>query len=214
VLFFFVYNKALNFKEIRMMLHPATAHFAMVLPVVASVFGLVYLARRGEGMSKLSSILTVVAALAMAVVWYTGSQAGPAIYNYLSEGGQHELIEHKTLGLYLAIAFGVIAVLKIAGCRLKKFGLEALSIILLLLGTAVVFKQGKDGGELVYQYGAPFKSYIIEDSLKEAVTSADEAEDDAEKVEIYEDAIDDINGHIEEINEFYSVEAEAQEDEE
>lgn len=197
------------------MLHPATAHFAMVLPVVASVFGLVYLARKEEGMAKLSSILTLFAAIAVIGVWYTGSQAGPEIWNFLSEEGQHELVEHKTLGGYLAIFFGIIAVLKIAGCRLKIFALEAVAIVLLLVGTATVFKQGKDGGELVYQHGKPFESYIIEDSLKEAVNSADEVEDDSEKLEVYEDVIDDINGHIEEINEFYGVKTlEAEEDEE
>jgi len=189
-----------------MMLHPATAHFAMVLPVVASAFSLVYLARREKELAKISSILTLFAAIAVIGVWYTGSQAGPEIWNFLSEEGQHALVEHKTLGLYLAIGFGIIAVLKMAGCRLKIFALEAVAIVLLLIGTAAVFNQGKDGGELVYQHGTPFKAYLIEDSLTEAVSSADEAEDDAERLEVYEDTIDDINAHIEEINTYYGIE--------
>ncbi len=186
-----------------MMLHPATAHFAMVLPVVASVFGLVYMFTKSEGMSKISSRLTLVAAIAMVGVWYTGSQAGPQIYDYLSEAGQHELIEHKTLGLYLAIAFGIIALLKIVGCKMKSFALEALAVILLLGGTATVFLQGKDGGELVYNYGMPFKAYMIEDSLKEAALAADDEDECDAKLEAYEDAMDDIQMISEDVDTIY-----------
>jgi len=189
-----------------MMLHPATAHFAMVLPVVASVFGLVYMFTKSEGMSKISSRLTLVAAIAMVGVWYTGSQAGPQIYDYLSEAGQHELVEHKTLGLYLAIAFGVIAFLKVVGCRMKIFALEALAILLLLGGTATVFLQGKDGGELVYNYGMPFKSYMIEDSLKEAALAADDEDECDAKLEAYEDAMDDIQMISEDVDTIYGNE--------
>lgn len=186
-----------------MMLHPATVHFAMVLPVVASVFGLIYLFTKNEGMSKISSRATLFAALAMIGVWYTGSHAGPQIYDYLSAQGQHELIEHKTLGLYLAIAMGVIALLKIAGCKMKKFGLEALAVILLLAATTTTFAQGKMGGELVYNYGMPFKAYMIENSLKEATQSAAKTEDADAKIAAYEDAIDNINALSTDVDKIY-----------
>jgi len=173
------------------MLHPASAHFAIVLPVVALVFSLVYLITRSEGMSKISSRLTVFAALGMIAAWYSGNQAGPEIYDYLSEHGQHELLEHKELGLYLAIALSFVAILKFIGCQMKKFAIEAIAIILLLGVTLTSFAQGKEGGEIVYEYGMPFKAYMMADTLKEAVSDSEEAEDDAERVEIYEDAIDD-----------------------
>jgi len=189
-----------------MMLHPATVHFAMVLPVVASVFGVIYLITRSESMSKISSRLTVFAALAMIGVWYTGDQAGPEIYKYLSSHAKLELLDHKALGLYLAIAMGIIAIIKLAGCKMKKFALEAIAVVLLLIATITTFAQGKIGGELVYNHGMPFKAFMIEDSLKDAVAEAEEAEEDEEKVEIYEDAIDDINSLSTEINKVYGVE--------
>ncbi|MFK5938691.1 MAG: hypothetical protein QM497_09890 [Sulfurimonas sp.] len=176
-----------------MMLHPATAHFAIVLPVVASVFGLIYLATRSESMSKISSRATLLAALAMIGVWYTGNDAGPLIYDYLSAHGKEELLEHKELGLYLAIAMGIIALLKIIGCKTKKFAIEALAIVLLLATTATTFLQGKHGGELVYNYGMPFKAYKIQDILSKTQASAEDMEEDEEKVEAYEDAMDEIN---------------------
>lgn len=186
-----------------MMIHPATAHFAMALPVVASVFGLAYLYSKTEIMAKISTRTTVAAALAMIAAWYTGSQAGPEIYDYLSEAGKHELVEHKNLGLYLAIAMGVIALIQMAGCKMKKFGLQALAIVLLLGATATTFLQGKHGGELVYNYGMPFKAYMIEDSLNEAAIAAEEEDDDSAKLEAYEDAMDDIKMLSEEVDKIY-----------
>ena len=197
-----------------MMLHPATVHFAMVLPLVASVFGVIYLFSKNEGMSKISSRLTLVSALAMIGVWYTGNQAGPEIFQFLSADGKEELLEHKTLGLYLAIAMGAIALLKIAGCKMHKFGLEAIAIVLLLATTATTFLQGKHGGELVYNYGMPFKAYKIETLLKKAVANAEDLEEDEEKVELYEDTIDEIDSISKKVNTVYGVQAVEEEESE
>ena len=186
-----------------MMLHPASVHFAMVLPLVAATFGVVYLVIKTESMSKISSRLTLIAAIAMIGVWYTGNQAGPQIYEYLSEAGKHELLEHKELGLYLAIAMGIIAILKIIGCRMKKFALEALAVVLLLGVTATTFLQGKDGGEIVYNYGMPFKAYMIKDTLKKAAATAQKEEECDAQVEAYEDALDTIDSISEEVDTIY-----------
>ena len=186
-----------------MMLHPATAHFAMVLPVVATVFGVIYLFTRSEGMSKISSGSIFFAALAMIGVWYTGNEAGPLIYDYLSEQGKQELMQHKTLGLYLAIAMGIIALLKIAGCQMKKFAIEALAVILLVVVTMTTFLQGKMGGELVYNYGMPFKSYMIQKTLNKASVNAEDTEESDEIVELYEDALDEIDALSEKVDKIY-----------
>lgn len=186
-----------------MMVHPATAHFAMVLPVVASVFGIAYLINRQEIFGKLSSMTTFVAALAMALVWYTGSQAGPEIYDFLSEAGQAQLIEHKTLGLYLAIAMGVVFVLKAIGCQMKNFKLEAFSIVLLFLVTVATFVQGKSGGEIVYNHGTPFKAFMIIDTLNEVAVSVEEEEEAEAKLEVYQEALEDIKLIDEELEIFY-----------
>lgn len=185
------------------MLHPATAHFAIVLPLVALIFGLIYMFTKSEGMSKISSRLFVAAALAMIGVWYTGSQAGPEVYDYLSQAGKATLIQHKEYGEYLAIAMGIIALIKFAGCQMKKFALEALATLLLLGATGVTLYQGKLGGEITYNHGMPFKAYMMEDSLNEAVSEAEDAESDEAKVTIYEDAIDDIKMFSQEQNSLY-----------
>jgi len=197
-----------------MMIHPATAHFAMVLPVVASAFGIAYMISRTETMSKILARTTLVAALAMIAAWYTGNQAGPQIFDYLSQAGKHELLEHKELGLYLAIAMGIIALLQIIGCRLQKFGIQLFATLLLIGAMFTTFLQGKHGGEIVYNYGMPFKAYMMQDSLNEAVKTADATEDDSEKVEAYEDAIDDISTVSEEVDAIYGNKPAPEDDEE
>ena len=184
-----------------MMIHPATAHFAMVLPVVASVFGLIYLFTKSEIFAKIASASFVFAAIATGVVWYTGSQAGPEIYNYLSEAGQATLVAHKKLGLYLAIAMAIIALIKVVGCRMHNYAIQALSVVLIIGAMATTLYQGKMGGQIAYNHGMPFKAYMIIDSLNEANSAADEEDDADAQVEVYQDAIDDIIMLDEEVDE-------------
>ncbi len=196
------------------MLHPATAHFAIALPLVASVLGAIYLVKRDSFTAKLSSFAIVLTAIAIGVAWYTGNQAGPKIFEFLSPDGKHELLEHKALGLYLAIAMGIIAVVKVIGCQLKKFTLEAVAIVATFIIAGAVLLQGKDGGEIVYEYGQPFKTYLIQDTLKEAAATAEESEDCDEKVEAYEDAIDSLQDINDNVNEALGLESEEKEQEE
>lgn len=196
-----------------MMIHPATAHFAMVLPVVASTFGVIYLLKKNAMIGKITDISLLIAALAVIGVWYTGSQAGPQVYDYLSSAGKHELVEHKELGLYLAIAFAILAGLKLVGTKLKNFTIEMVTILLLLVATVMIFVQGKHGGEIVYDHGMPFKAYMIQDALHDASSEAEDAESDEDRVEIFQDAIDDIESMSEEINKLYGENEKDEEEE-
>ncbi len=190
------------------MLHPATAHFAIALPLVASVIGIIYIVKRELLLAHLSTFTIVMTALAIGVAWYSGNQAGPQIFDFLSAGGKEELLEHKTMGLYLAIAMGIIAVVKIIGCKLQKFALEALAILATFVISGAVLLQGKDGGEIVYEYGQPFKAHMFKDTLKEAAATAEDAKECDEKVEAYEDAIDTVNDIDANINEALGLEDE------
>ena len=196
------------------MLHPATVHFAMVLPVVATAVGIAYIVSKKEIMSKISARVTLIATIAMIVVLYTGNQAGVEIFNYLSAEGKDELLEHKELGLYLAIAMGIIAIIQIIGCKLKKSGLEAVAIVLLTIVMFTTFLQGKHGGEIVYNYGMPFKAYSMQDSLNKAVATAKESDDCEEQIEAYDDAIDDISSIWDDVDAIYGNKPKEEKDEE
>ena len=175
-----------------MMLHPATVHFAIVLPVIAAGVGIVYMITKKETLSKVSARMTLLAAIAMIAVWYTGNQAGPLVYKFLSPAGQHELLEHKEMGLYLTIAMALIAVLQIIGCRLKKFALEAVAIVLLIGAMLTTFAQGKDGGEIAYDYGQPFEMQQLKNYLSNS-DDLDMAEDSDEVLELIKNKIDEIS---------------------
>jgi len=190
-----------------MLIHPSVVHFAVALPVITSVFGLLYLATRKEALSKTTALMLILTALVMIVAWYTGSKAGPKIFDYLSSDGKHELLEHKSLGMYLAIAFSVIAVIQFLGSQLKKFAVEVIGILLLLGATAMVFVQEGHGSHIVYNYGMPFKAYMMQDTLKEAAATAEDAEDCDGKVGAYEDAVDSINSLSDEVQEIYGAPA-------
>jgi len=175
-----------------MMIHPATVHFAMVLPVVAAVLGVAYMISRKEIISKLAARVTLVAAIAMIAAWYTGEHAGPLVYKLLSPEGQKELLEHKELGKYLAIAMGMIALLQVIGCRLKKFALEAFAILLLIVAMFTTFLQGKDGGEIVYKYGHPFEMHQLTNYLNNS-DEIEMADDIDEALDLIKTKVDSIS---------------------
>ncbi|WP_297484233.1 DUF2231 domain-containing protein [Sulfurimonas sp.] len=175
-----------------MMIHPATVHFAMILPLVAATFGVIYIFNRTETMAKISARTALLAAIAMIGVWYTGEKiAGPEVFGFLDTAGKAELLEHRDLGRYLAVAMAIVALIQIIGCRMKKGGIQIFGILLTIAVMAVTFLQGKHGGEIVYEHGNPFqmtqlKKYIANDE------DFDMADDD-EKVELIQKQISVIN---------------------
>ncbi len=149
------------------MLHPATAHFAVVLPIISLVLGIAYLIKPSELMSKISTRFMVFAALFLIAAYFSGSDDGSDVYPFLSEagqallakGGEGVLITHKTLGLYLAIAMGIATLIKFYGCFKKALKAEILAILLLAIISGGVVYQAKMGGELTYEYGAHVENH-------------------------------------------------------
>ncbi len=175
-----------------MIIHPATVHFAMVLPIVASVFGIVYMINKTEAMSKISARAALIAAIAMIGVWYTGEKiAGPEIYNYLDAAGKAELLDHRNLGRYLAVAMAIVALIQIIGCRMKKSSIQIFGILLTIVVMAVTLLQGKHGGEIVYEHGNPFEMT----QLKKYISNNEDFDmaDDDQKVELIQKKISSIS---------------------
>jgi len=141
------------------MLHPAAAHFAISLPIISLILGLVYLIKPSELMSKVSTRFMIFAALFLIAAFFTGKHDGGEVYILLSAEGKALLKEHKNLGLYLSVAMGIATVIKFYGCFKNNFKVEIVSVILLGLISAGVLYQGKMGGELTYTYGAHVKDY-------------------------------------------------------
>lgn len=178
--------------QVPAIVHPPLVHFAIVLPIMIVLLELVnIIVKRGEtpeepkgrGVSTLSFLLILAMVVIFAAAFVSGSVDGKAAWDALGDAGQAELKEHKLIGTYLV--YGSLALLLF---KLFSFTGGKMRVLLLLL--AIVFaagtlKQGKDGGELVYEYGANVakvkalddKVFDLEEELDDLKSAA------AEKVE-------------------------------
>ncbi len=136
------------------MLHPATAHFAVVLPIIALLLGMAYLIKPSELMSKISTRFMLFSTIFLVVAFFTGKTDGSEAYILLPDAGQTLLLQHKDLGLYLAIAMGIATLVKLFGCFKKVIKAEIFAVILTAIIAGGILYQGKMGGELTYTYGA------------------------------------------------------------
>jgi len=136
------------------MLHPAAAHFAVVLPLLSLVLGIAYLIKPSELISKISTRFMIFSTIFLVIAFFTGKEDGGEAYILLSSEGQALLKEHKTFGLYLTWAMGAATLIKLFGCFKSNLKVEMVAIVLVLLLAGATLYQGKMGGELTYTYGA------------------------------------------------------------
>ena len=136
------------------MLHPASAHFAVVLPLIALVLGMAYLIKPSKLMSKISTRFMLFGAIFITVAFFTGKTDGGEAYNLLSGDGKLLLKEHKNLELYLVVVMWIATLVKMFGCKKEILKAEIFAILLVAILAGGVLYQGKMGGELTYTHGA------------------------------------------------------------
>lgn len=136
------------------MLHPAIAHFAISLPIISLVLGLIYLYKPSETMSKISTRFLVFAAIFTIAAYFTGKNDASEVWEYLTSDAKSLLSQHANLGLYLAIGMVAAALVKMFGCHKQIFKLEIVAVLLLLVLSGATIFQGKMGGELTFTHGA------------------------------------------------------------
>jgi len=140
--------------DIPVLLHPAVVHFVVAIPVVIILIEFINLFFKKKALSVFSLFLILVVAIVMAGAYFTGSTDGKETFSLLSEAGKSELKEHKLLGIYLVYASLALIVLKALFMALSSIIGRLFFFLILLAFTAVTLKQGHEGGNLVYQYGA------------------------------------------------------------
>jgi len=147
--------------------HPPIVHFAVVLPLVSTIFYLFYLKTYNATYLKLSEYFIYATVTFVVVAWYTGGHDGKQAYEALmmhSDEALEELKEHASLGDMLAIFSVAVAVMfKLAKNRGNRYLNWIVAASLIFLSVAVL-KQGKEGGELVYEYAANVQIPISDDS--------------------------------------------------
>ena len=138
--------------EMPILLHPIVDHFLIALPVVILLLELMNLIMKKKAVGGVSFFLIVLTVLAAAGAYLTGLTDGKEAYPALADAAKTALSEHKLLGTYLLLGSGVLLLLKLLAMTGNKI-LKGLYVLALIAFVAVLFKQGKEGGELVYEHG-------------------------------------------------------------
>jgi len=167
--------------EIPELLHPAIVHFVIAIPIVILLLEVYNLFVKHRSISVFSLILLLIVAVAMFGAYLAGGVDGKAAWDALGAEGQTELKEHKLLGIYLVYASLGLVVFKLLFMAIGKTFGRILFILILGGFIAVTLNQGKEGGELVYKYGA--NNEAVADAKSELDDIIEERDELQEKVD-------------------------------
>jgi len=163
--------------DIPTLLHPAIVHFVVAIPVVIILLEFINLFFKKRALSLFSLFLILIVATVMAGAYFTGVTDGKEAFSLLSEAGKAELKEHKLLGIYLVYGSLALVLFKLLFMLFKGI-ISRLFFVLILIGfTAVNLKQGHDGGELVYKYGAN------SEAIADIISDKDDIQEELEECE-------------------------------
>jgi uncharacterized membrane protein len=162
--------------DVPALIHPLTDHFAIVLPVVVLLLEVYNLFVKRKSIGIFSFTLLTLTVVAFVAAYFSGVVDGKEAYDHLSGEGQTALKEHKLLGTYLLFGSAALVLLKLLSLTGKK-PLKILFFLGLIGFIVVTFKQGKEGGELVYKYGANVeKVKALDDKLFDAQEALEDSQ--------------------------------------
>ncbi len=144
--------------EIPLLLHPVTVHFAIAIPVIVMLLEIINLFTKRKCVGVISTLLLLLAFGVYFAAVMTGKHDGSETFSLLNADGKAELKEHKMLGIYLLYGIGALFILRLIVAAFQGMLAKLFFIIVLAVFLGFVFKQGKEGGELVYTYGANVKA--------------------------------------------------------
>ncbi|UFH58741.1 DUF2231 domain-containing protein [Sulfurovum mangrovi] len=167
--------------DIPVLLHPPVDHFAIALPIVVLLIEFINVFIKKRSLSVLSLFLVIAMVIAAIGAYLTGSVDGKEAYPLLNEMGQSELKEHKLLGTYIMLFSGIVLLFKLAQMIMSNGLAKAFYLLILALFVAGVLKQGKEGGELVYEFGANVEMVqTLDDEKFDLQEERDELEEELE----------------------------------
>ncbi|WP_187647070.1 DUF2231 domain-containing protein [Nitrosophilus labii] len=163
--------------ELPILLHPVTVHFAITLPIIILILEIVNLFIKRPYLNIITSSFLFFVIFIFTAAFFAGKADGSHAFSLLSPEGQEELKLHKTIGMYLVYATVFVFLLKLLSMAIKKDAAQAVYMVALLVFIGITLKQGKDGGELVYEYGANVEAISkMDDKIMELEDKIDELE--------------------------------------
>ena len=164
--------------DIPVLLHPAVDHFMIALPVVILVLELINLMMKKKALSGFSFFLIILTVILAAGAYLTGLVDGKEAFPALGEAAKSALAEHKLLGTYLLLASVALLFFKLLS-MLAGGIMKALYLLVLIVFVAGIFKQGQEGGELVYKYGMNVEQVkVLDDELFDVKEELEEAKEE------------------------------------
>ncbi|SFZ97559.1 ORF 73 ECLF1 [hydrothermal vent metagenome] len=140
--------------DIAPLMHPPVVHFIIALPLIVLLLEIVNLIAKKRAIGIVSFLLLILTSVAAFAAYQTGITDGKEAWDLLSQAGQADLKDHKTLGIYLMLFSAVVLVFKLLSSVIKKGLMKAIYLVVLIFFVIGILKQGKDGGDLVYIHGA------------------------------------------------------------
>ncbi len=138
---------------IPLMLHPVIVHFAMALPLIILLVELANLPFKRRSLSVTSLVLLLVTVVVYLAVYFTGKADGSEAFTLLDAEAKAQLQAHRILGTYLIYGLLIPLVFKLTAMLLRQKWARGALIVSLVMFISFMFKQGYDGGQLVYKYG-------------------------------------------------------------
>jgi len=168
--------------DIPVLMHPPIDHFLIALPVIILLLELVNLIVKKRAIGVTSFFLLLLTVIAAVAAYFTGSVDGKEAFPLLSEAAQGELKAHKLLGTYLMFASVIVLVFKLFSSMIQRGLMKALYLLVLILFVVGILKQGKDGGELVYEYGVNVqKVQELDSELDDLKEELEDLEEESKK---------------------------------
>lgn len=171
--------------ELPILIHPITVHFAIALPIIILLLEITNLFIKRPYLNVISSTFLFLVILIFTAAFFTGKADGSHAFSLLSTEGQEELKVHKTLGMYLVYLTVFVFIVKILSIFIKKDWMKGIYFLFLIAFIGLTLKQGKDGGELVYEYGANVEMVSkMDDKIMELEDQLDSCKSELEKLKI------------------------------
>ena len=171
--------------DIPLLMHPPVDHFIIALPIIILFIEFINLFVKKRAIGVVSFLLIVLTVVASVAAYLTGSIDGKEAYPLLNEAAQGELKEHKLLGTWLMVASAVVLVFKLLSAMIQRGLMKGLYLLILIIFVAGILKQGKEGGELVYKYGANVELVkSLDDEMFDLKEELDELKEEAAKTPV------------------------------
>lgn len=136
-------------------LHPVVDHFTIGLIIAGVLIDLIASVLPSRLSLRYSALtMMILGAIAAGASYFTGGLEADRVWNAMAAPAKEVLHRHATLGTYMAIVFGVLAVWRILIEAVGFFaGSRPVYLIFAVVSAGILFYIGSLGGEMVYVYG-------------------------------------------------------------